>query len=467
MASLPDATSRSSQAAITFSARIARVPPGTREDERHAGDRAVLHPLRAGRAHDGDAPRLEVEHRHPLRVAHQRLRAGAGREPHLDASRGVGRAEERLRPRRVVAVDEDLLGAVDRERLGVGDEPVDRELEVAALLDRALGHHAGPPGLRADEQRDRVQGRVAGDADGRLQLGEAPRRRLGRVGGEQGRALLQVRHVRLVGGRAARPQLLQREHQLDRVEQAGDARELRGRQARARAARARPAGTSTSTSIRAISPSGSAIASAATSRSSPCATRKRSITSNSAAARPSMPHDDAVLDDELRLGIVRPVQRDEPELRQRASRAARAEAPSPRARRSGRTRSATDEPPLHVGGRRPRGRKRPSRGASQPSSRRAHSSSSAAVERPAAARCRSRAAGRRGRRRARLRARGCRRAAGARPRARPRPGGAASRAWRERRSATSVPARAASSVTSSSARPDGVSTRSGRREPSG
>ena len=148
-----------------------------RQHERDARDRAVLHALRAGRAHDGDAARLEVEHRHPLRVAHQRLGAGARGEPHLDAARGVGGAEERLRPRRVVAVDEDLLGAVDRERLGVGDEPVDRELEVAPLLDRALGHHAGPPGLRADEQRDRVQRRVARDADGGLDLGEAARRR--------------------------------------------------------------------------------------------------------------------------------------------------------------------------------------------------------------------------------------------------------------------------------------------------
>ena len=43
-----------------------------------------------------------------------------------------------------------------------------------------------------------------------------------------------------------------------------------------------------STSFRASSVSSIAMASAATSRSSPCATTKRSITSNSAAARPSM-----------------------------------------------------------------------------------------------------------------------------------------------------------------------------------
>ncbi len=117
---------------------------GHREDERDARDRPVLHALRARGAHDRDAARLEVEHRLALGGAHQRLRPRARREAHLDAARRVGRAEERLRPGRVVAVGEDRLGAVHRERLGVRHEPLDRELEVAALLDRALRHHAGP-----------------------------------------------------------------------------------------------------------------------------------------------------------------------------------------------------------------------------------------------------------------------------------------------------------------------------------
>ena len=180
---------------------------GHREHERDARDRPVLDALRAGRAHDRDAARLEVEHREPLRVAHQRLRPGARREAHLHAARRVRGREERLRPRRVVAVDEHGLGAVDGERLRVRHEPADRELEVPPLLDGALRHHPGPPGLRADEERDRVERRVAGDADRRLDLGEAAPRRLGGVGGEQRRALLEVRHVRLVardrGGRGA------------------------------------------------------------------------------------------------------------------------------------------------------------------------------------------------------------------------------------------------------------------------
>ena len=197
------------------------------ERERDARDGAVLHPLRAGGADGGEAARLEVEHGAALRVAHERLRAAAGGEAHLDAARGVGGGEQRLRPGRVVAVHEDRLGAVDGERLRVRHEPLDGELEVPPLLHGALGHDAGSAGLRADEDRERVQRRVARHTDRRLDLGEAAQGRLGGVGGEQGRVLLQVRHVGLVGGAAARAQLLQREHQLDRVEQRDDAREAR------------------------------------------------------------------------------------------------------------------------------------------------------------------------------------------------------------------------------------------------
>ena len=414
------------------------MPPGQREHERDARDRAVLHALRPGRAHDGDAARLEVEHRHPLRVAHQRLGAGAGGEPHLDAARGVGGAEERLRPGRVVAVDEDLLGAVDRQRLGVGDEAVDRELEVAPLLDRALGHHAGPARLRADEERDRVQRRVAGDADGRLDLGEAARRRLGRVGREQRRALLQVRHVRLVRRRAAGPQLLEREHQLDRVEQAGDARELRRRQAtrepddlgardvdvdehpgelevrgapsprrrsRGRARARRGSGRSRRTRPRRARPSATTTPSSTTSSGS-------GSFGPFAATSPSSGS-----------GVT--------SSSRRSSFAAR------EAKRA--DRSATDEPLARHTRPPPRGRTPPS---AAPPSRRAAAPTPRA--RPpssarAAARCRSRAAGRRARRRARPPGRGCRRAAGVPSRGRPPPGGASVAGVARTSAATSVP----------------------------
>ena len=202
-----------------------------RQRERDARDGAVLNTLRAGGAHERKAARLEVEHRLALGLAHQRLGAAARGEPNLDPARRVGRRQERLRPRRVVAVDEDRLGAVHRQRLGVGDEAEDREPEVEPLLDRALRQDPRPAGLAADQDRDRVQRRVARHADGRLELGEAACRRLGRVGGEQRRVLLQVRHVRLVRRRAAGAQLLQREHQLDRIEHRDHAREPRRRQA--------------------------------------------------------------------------------------------------------------------------------------------------------------------------------------------------------------------------------------------
>ena len=140
MASFPDATSRSSQAASTFSPRIARVPPGTASTSATHEIEPFCTPCEPGGAHGREAARLEVEHREPLRGAHERLGARARGEAHLDSAGGVGGAEERLRPRRVVAVDEDGLGAVDRERLGVGDEAADRELQVPPLLDRALRH---------------------------------------------------------------------------------------------------------------------------------------------------------------------------------------------------------------------------------------------------------------------------------------------------------------------------------------
>ena len=252
----------------------------------------------------------------PLRVAHERLRAGARREAHLHAARRVRGAEERLRPRRVVAVDEDRLGAVDGQRLRVGDETADRELEVAPLLDRALRHHAGAAGLRADEERDRVQRRVARDADRRLHLGEAAPRRLGRVGSEERRALLEVRHVRLVPGRAARAELLQREHELDRVEQPDDARELRRRET------AREPDELGARDVDVDEHAGELeiVERHRLGRDVEIEpVRDDEAVDDVEVGRVAAVHarDDAVLDDELRLGVVRPVRRDEPELGQR------------------------------------------------------------------------------------------------------------------------------------------------------
>ena len=194
----------------------------------HAGavDAAVLHALGAHGAGQGDAARLEAEHRAALGGAHQRLRAAAARDPHLEPAGGVGRAEERLGPGRVVAVDEDLLGAVEADGLGVGGEPPQAELELERLLDRALRERAGGADLRADEHRERVGRRVGVDRHGGLDLAEAVGDRGRGVGGEQQRVVEPVGDVRLVARRPAHAHLAHRHLQLDRAQQGDDAGEL-------------------------------------------------------------------------------------------------------------------------------------------------------------------------------------------------------------------------------------------------
>ena len=266
-------------------------------------------------------------------MAHQRLGAAARREAHLDAARRVRRGEERLRPRRVVAVDEDRLGAVDRERLGVGDEAADRELEVPPLLDRALGHHA-----RAARSASRRGARSRSAArSARRRPSSRPRRiraRAASAASAASSAGLSFRFVTCawLRGRAPRAQLLQREHQLDRVEQPDDAGELARASARAPAGRARRGARRRRRACARARSSGSAVASAATSRSSPCAARKRSITSNSAAPRPSIRDDAPSSTTSSGSGSFGPVHRDEPELGPAARRAARGGAPTARAR---------------------------------------------------------------------------------------------------------------------------------------
>jgi len=88
-----------------------------------------------------------------------------------------------------------------------------------------------PAGLRADEDRDRVQRRIPRDAHRRLDLGEAPRRRLGCVGREQRRVVLEIGDMGLVRGRSPGAQLLEREHHLDGIELGGDACQPRRGQA--------------------------------------------------------------------------------------------------------------------------------------------------------------------------------------------------------------------------------------------
>ena len=302
---------------------------------------------------------------------------------HLHAARRVRRGEERLRPRRVVAVDEHRLGAVHRQRLRVGDEPLDRELEVPPLLDRALGHHARPSGLRADQDRDRVQRRVSGDADGRLELGEAARSRLGRVGGEERRVLLQVRDVRLVGRSPPRPELLQREHQLDRVEPRGDAREPCGREPAREADEVGPRDVDVDQPPRDLVV-GELRGLRGDVQVEPVA-RDEAVDHVEVSGRAAVHRDDLpVLDLEPRLRVVRPVHRDEPELRVRRDQElaaqrtllARDEAlRPPRGHRPSAGPARRTRPP-------PRARRRRVSGAaSSLSNRSAQAASSAAVER--------------------------------------------------------------------------------------
>ena len=163
-------------------------------------------------------------------MAHERLRAGPRGEPNLDAAGGVGRGQESLRPGRVVAIMESLLGAVDGQGLGVGGQARQGQLQAERLFHGALGQGRAPSGLGTDEQGQGVEGGVAGDADRGLQLGEAPFHRLGRVGGQQGRILLAVGHVGLVGGGPAGPHLLQGHHHFHGVEPVDHLHDLGGGQ---------------------------------------------------------------------------------------------------------------------------------------------------------------------------------------------------------------------------------------------
>ena len=88
--------------------------------------------------------------------AHQQLGAGAGGAAHLDAARGIGGGEEGLGPGRVVAVDEGALGAVDRDRLGIGGEAGHADLQLLRLLAGALEQRPRAADRGADRSRRRA-----------------------------------------------------------------------------------------------------------------------------------------------------------------------------------------------------------------------------------------------------------------------------------------------------------------------
>ena len=201
-------------------------PAGHGAGDGRTVDAAVLGALNTHRPLQAQAARLEIEERLALVDAHQQLAAGAGGAARLEAAAGIGRDQEGLRPWRVVAVDEGALGAVDRDRLGVGGEAVQGQAQLLGLLDRALHQRVAAGDRRPHLAADRVQPGIARDPHGGLDLGEAQPHRGRGVGRHLQRVVLGVGDVGLVGGLAPRAQLRLREGQLDRVQPAHHVGEL-------------------------------------------------------------------------------------------------------------------------------------------------------------------------------------------------------------------------------------------------
>ena len=309
----------------------------------------------------------------------------------------------------------------------------------------------------------RVQRRVARDADGGLDLGEAARGRLGGVGGEQGRVLLQVGHVGLVRGRAPGAQLLLREHQLDRVEQRDHAGQPRGRQS------AREADELGARHVDVDEPPRQLRVVEA--RGLGGDIEVEAVADEKVVERvpfllaPAVELDDAsLLDHERGLRVVRAVHRHEPELGERLDQQLAAEvALLPRQESLGAPLSRQAGPAPRTPGR-PRGRTRPSAARrslpAAPPTPPAPPRSSAAV----GARCRSRGSSRPGAARARRRGGGCPRAGAVRPRAAT---SACSRSVSGVTRSSPDVTRSSYSASSSSGISPGVRIRSGRFAPSG
>ena len=122
--------------------------------------------------------------------------------------------------------------------------------------------------------------------------------------------------MRLVGRRAARPQLLEREHQLDGIEQAGDARELAGREPPSEPDELGPRDVDVDQHAR-DRLVGQRHRLGGDVQVDPVRDEEAVDHVEVGRRSPVHPRHDPVLDDELRLGVVRPVRRHEPELGQR------------------------------------------------------------------------------------------------------------------------------------------------------
>ena len=122
--------------------------------------------------------------------------------------------------------------------------------------------------------------------------------------------------MRLIRGSAAGPQLLQREHQLDGVEQARHPRQLRRGQSPREPDDLRPRHVDIDEQAREIEV-GERHRLRGDLEVEPVRDEEAVDHVELGRGPPVHPHDDSVLDDELRLGVVRAVQRDEAELGRR------------------------------------------------------------------------------------------------------------------------------------------------------
>ena len=162
---------------------------------------------------------------------HEQLRPRPRRAAHLDAARGIGRREKGFRPRRVVAIDEALLGAVDGDRLGVRREPGHADPEFLRLLARALKQRPPASDRGPDRACKRIRPSISRDSHRRLDLVESECDRGRGIGSHLQRVVLGIRHVRLIAGRLARAHLAVGEDDLERGELGDDFGELGRRHA--------------------------------------------------------------------------------------------------------------------------------------------------------------------------------------------------------------------------------------------
>ena len=136
---------------------------------------------------------------------------------HLDAAAGIGAGQERFRPRRVIAIGEGFLGAIDRDGFGIGGEARHADLQFLVLFARTLEECPPAPDRGTDRASQGIRPGVAGDAHGGLDLVEAEGDGSGGIGGQLQRVVLGVGDMALIAGGLPRAHLREGEGKLDRL----------------------------------------------------------------------------------------------------------------------------------------------------------------------------------------------------------------------------------------------------------